>query len=272
MLTSIEIVNNQKSPLSYLPDVFENGTIFEFKPGINIIIGPNGTGKSTIIKLIASYLLCSKTLYSQVPNQILQFPNIFNLSSLEDSDSVLDGVKVHHDFNSVCFNYTPSISMQSETPLYNINNFRNFYNGLYKSTGESHMSALDILIQTMFSTEIDKSFPYNDLKYFGEKDNGRHKERMKNLVKYYKENTCIEDIDYANDFEFTILMDEPDRNLDIYNIETLYNMFSIKKEMTQLILVLHNPALIYKLSKLDHINWIQTKHHYLNKVIKFFKD
>lgn len=71
------------------------------------------------------------------------------------------------------------------------------------------------------------------------------------------------------DFEYTILMDEPDRNLDIDNIMDLYKVLSFHKPQTQIIAVIHNPALIYKLSKLDCVNFIEMTRGYLNKVVDF---
>lgn len=46
------------------------------------------------------------------------------------------------------------------------------------------------------------------------------------------------------DFEYTILMDEADRNLDVDNIMDLYNVLSFHKPQTQIIAVIHNPALV----------------------------
>ena len=40
--------------------------------------------------------------------------------------------------------------------------------------------------------------------------------------------------------------------------------------MTQLICVIHNPILIYKLSKLNYINWIELSEGYLDKIKEVF--
>lgn len=69
--------------------------------------------------------------------------------------------------------------------------------------------------------------------------------------------------------EYTVLMDEPDRNLDIDNIMQIYNVLSFHKPQTQIIAIVHNPALIYKLSKLDCVNFIEMTEGYLNKISIF---
>lgn len=90
--------------------------------------------------------------------------------------------------------------------------------------------------------------------------------RIDNLLKYYKRNriTLTE-----SSFEYTVLMDEPDRNLDIDNIMQIYNVLSFHKPQTQIIAIIHNPALIYKLSKLDCVNFIEMTEGYLNKTCTF---
>lgn len=59
-------------------------------------------------------------------------------------------------------------------------------------------------------------------------------------MKYYKRNriTLTE-----SSFEYTVLMDEPDRNLDIDNIMQIYNVLSFHKPQTQIIAIIHNPGI-----------------------------
>lgn len=80
----------------------------------------------------------------------------------------------------------------------------------------------------------------------------------------YKENSFV-----PTPEEF---IDEPDKNLDISNIEELYGVLSYQKEMTQLICVIHNPILIYKLSKLDYINFIELTNGYLDSIKNIFNN
>lgn len=55
----------------------------------------------------------------------------------------------------------------------------------------------------------------------------------------------------------------------IDNIMDLYKVLSFHKPQTQIIAVIHNPALIYKLSKLDCVNFIEMTKGYLKKITGF---
>ena len=67
-------------------------------------------------------------------------------------------------------------------------------------------------------------------------------------------------------------MDEPDRDLDIDNIKLIYDILSCRKDQTQLISIIHNPILIYKLSKLKYINFIEMKRGYLKKIKDYIEN
>ena len=72
--------------------------------------------------------------------------------------------------------------------------------------------------------------------------------------------------------EWTILMDEPDRNLSIDNIKEIQGILSYRKPQTQLIAIVHNPLIIYTLSKKKGINIIEMSEGYVDKVVKTVKD
>ena len=65
---------------------------------------------------------------------------------------------------------------------------------------------------------------------------------------------------------WTVLMDEPDSSMDIGNAEQVYDILSQRKENTQIIAVVHNPLLIYKLSTLEDVNIIEMSDNYVRKV------
>ena len=47
MISKVVINNNGDTPIEYLSGLgaFKNGKTYEFKPGVNIIVGKNGCGK-----------------------------------------------------------------------------------------------------------------------------------------------------------------------------------------------------------------------------------
>ena len=61
-------------------------------------------------------------------------------------------------------------------------------------------------------------------------------------------------------------MDEPDRNLDIDNIDEVVGVLGTPKEMTQIIAAVHNPLIIGQLSKKSYINFIEMTPDYVSKV------
>ena len=264
MIKSVIIDNNENLPIrySYKLESLKNGTKFDFINGVNIIIGKNGSGKTTLLKNIASYLLCNNTYYSKLPNfsifgEALRLDNLFNDTTLKD------GMKINCDYAGVVYNYIPCNSQPNPT---DINILSNFIECGDKSDGERIKHEIYSLFDIAFSNK-NVQFPIKEIITQRDNSNDYWKERFTNLLKYYKSNSFIATPD---DFAYTFLIDEPDRNLDISNIDELYKVLSYQKEMTQLICVIHNPILIYKLSKLEHINFIELTKGYLKEIKDVF--
>lgn len=62
MITSIRIDDNKKTPFKYIPKIkaFKNRSEFIFKPGVNVIVGKNGSGKINLLNMISEVMLCEK--------------------------------------------------------------------------------------------------------------------------------------------------------------------------------------------------------------------
>lgn len=265
MITSIKIKDNTKTPFKYASDIeaFENGREFIFKPGVNVIIGKNGSGKSTLLNIISMYALCEKSMCSEMPIEALDFPPIF-----DDDGKVLDGINISSDYEGKVFRFLSSTETNQNDVLKNISNLDLYVNGIRKSYGEKVVLSLESLFNLMFGQK-DYTFPIQDLVEYKKKSNAFWIKRIDNLLRYYKRNhiTLTE-----SSFEYTVLMDEPDRNLDIDNIMQIYNVLSFHKPQTQIIAIVHNPALIYKLSKLDCVNFIETTEGYLKDITNFINE
>ena len=267
MITEINITDNTRIGRHYVRDLrtFQNGVSYKFKPGINVIIGKNGCGKSTLLGLIYEYTLCSRTIVSEVPK------NLLSLNDLYDMDGKLyGGIKIHHDYKGGVFRYLPKGELRKfgdETVMENIENMSIFMSKC--STGESILECLGMLFKKMFSGNTYR-FPLKELKSKSKELNDYWREKIENLIEYYEKNNVNLS---PGEHEYTVLMDEPDRNLDIQNVQEIYQILSYHKPETQVIAVIHNPLLIYKLSKIpETVNIIEMTPGYLQEIIDFMEN
>ena len=274
MITKVQITDNSKLPLKYAKelDAFKNGKEYNFKGGVNVIIGKNGSGKTTLMKMIAMYMLCNDSLCSRLPNfanyGALKLNDIFNEAAL------LDGIKIMADYAGVVYNCLAHNEMKNEDILDNVTNMSYYLSNNGASTGETIVNSVGQLFKYDFSN-MNIAFPLKEIMDIVKNKtcNDFWKERFTNLLKYYRDN--IDNFITQQDFEYTFLLDEPDRNLDITNIDSVYEILSHRKEMTQLITVIHNPLLIYKLSEVkgkNKINFIELTDGYLNDIKNVFED
>lgn len=249
MITEVKINDNSNAPFYYLKDIFNNGTEFNFSPDINIIVGPNGSGKSTLINLICEYSLCAEHIASNQAefgsNRIFKdvFKNI--MDDNHDKYRICNGVDVYGDYKRPVFVYrNMNDSSRHGNPIGDkcgFNGMALMVEGKHSSNGESVIMNMNFLFDFIHHT--DKNFDFD--------------KRFDSLrVK------CPDKI--------TILLDEPDKGIDIYNLKYLYDILSKPHPDYQIIASIHNPLLIYKLQQFKHINWIDLSADYLNNINKEF--
>lgn len=266
MLQRVLIKDNTNLPLSYASDLeaFRDGTEYNFKPGINIIIGPNGSGKSTLIRMLSMFFWCCTGMESSYRKGLELYDNdrMFN-----KDESLRDGIVINHDYTTKVFIFKPNKDMKPDEDLLCIRNFSLMFHSKHSSVGEGTVLALQSLFEMMFKEGQTYEFVTRELE--SRIDSGYWGERYKKFLKYYKENRIIPG---PNEKEITVLMDEPDRNLDIFNMEDVYQILSFHKPQTQIIATIHNPLLIYKLSGIEDINFIELEENYLYRVRRTLKD
>lgn len=253
MVTKVEITNNKNTPIHYLPELkaFKNGKVYEFKEGVNVIVGENGCGKTTLLNLIRKYLLvdlseCSVGVFNTNINDIC-----FGFGKKRMSD----GVGVYADYQRNTFRLCHAGERKHNDDVFeNDHSIAEFFGQKDASTGEGVLVAINALFGRMFSKKTKLTFDYLQL-------GDNYPQYMKYIHDHIIEGK-----------EFTILMDEPDRNLDIENINQVRGILDFHKPQTQIIAVVHNPLLICALAKNPEVNIIEMTRGYVKKVTKLVKE
>lgn len=260
MITKIVITDNKAVPggLGYLSELkaFANGKEYDFHPGINLIVGCNGSGKSTLLKILKTYLMVYQhdcSWYRDAtgwPPIIYPFRDRFSFRGKADPSKL--GIDVYADYKRNTFCYVSDAKADDVLSL-----CQTMESG-GKSTGEQYMAAFNFLFGYAFSKKTELYFDYSQATEFSE----RFPEfEIPDMGGYAKEHT----VECAS--QWTFLLDEPDRNLDIVNaFKEALVPFSLVRDDTQIIGVLHNPLLIAELSKRPDVNIIELTPGYVKKV------
>ena len=278
MINSVKLLQYPKHNFNYLnpdsnrPQVqnlikkLQEGV--EFKPGINIVVGENGCGKSTLLNIIREVNLCRQSFIPKLKNM--------PVLSLENLKDVFDHFEVKADFRIPVFNlyrlsedYTSLSDSTGSSVLGTKESVTQFLALNEESNGQNVKGDLAMLFHYMWERQSEC---YPAIKYIKDLDNEesyRNKGTLSEttsteVLEMFRKSTIVSD-----PITYTILMDEPDQGLDINNLKDIYGVLSCDKESTQLIAVVHNPILVYKLSKLPYVNIIEMSPNYL-EIVKDF--
>lgn len=107
MIERIEFNTSDELPKDFvceLPSIINIGGVIEFKKGLNIIVGPNGSGKTSVLKSIADYLCANHTGVSIVTQgwiRDLKWKRDFSNDELDHE--LIDFCKVTHDGQPIIF-------------------------------------------------------------------------------------------------------------------------------------------------------------------------
>ena len=270
MINKVRLIETPEHAFNYLSEYSRNNQIctlrerleegIEFIPGINILIGENGCGKSTVMNVIRSA--------NRIEHSFIPTPDYLKITTITELNELFDSFEVIGDYRLPVFNLyrmfeDKELVGAQGAVMDSFDNAKLFISGKEESKGQNVMGDINQLIDWMFNRSSEC---YPILYYINQyQEEGCHKEEVEKLISSFQRNSV------KSEDTFTILMDEPDQGLDVGNLEEIYSMVSYDKPQTQLIAAIHNPILIYKLSKLDYVNIIEMSKDYLNKVKQFIE-
>lgn len=255
---------------------------FEFSGDkINILFGPNASGKTTIIKTIARYCLCGDNHASDGFTNIAKVePLDYGFSWSEKPDYTQEKLKnildkknpaiIEWDGSPVYFEnldgrrQTGSIGDLAGSLLSQKEEFLYLVNRSKMSQGQNSMFFINQLIK------ICDNVPTRD-------DYNNNLERYKNNKTWY--DAVKNSLDYINSFgdgdgKFTLLLDETDKSMDISNVLLFYKEFlpMLQKNFNvQIIIVSHSPLMLSNIIQdNDNYNFISIDNKYTKEMKKLF--
>lgn len=252
------------------------GKHFEFKPGVNILVGDNGCGKTSFINVLRKMTLC---------NRVLGSSNFFNqywqLSLSEYVDmGYFDRVDLQADFSISFANVREVSDLESNGEYNTLLDFVQYLDGHNKSAGQNKLNNIQLTMDYL-STNSSLKWSKNDYSHldFNKsclqkiKEIAKDNKKLKLITDYYDSHHLGNQEGYNKEYYgYTIFADEPDASVDIHNLEQLYAFYASTPNHYQHIVSMHNVALIYALSKLENVNVIDLSKGYYKEIVKFMEN
>ena len=265
------------------------GRTFEFRPGPNVVVGANGSGKTSLLNVIRYITFCNGE-YGSALLEGREYGELQAKHSFERGYWHL--AKMKAQYGASTFNLRKIGDFNSQDAGASMVNFTQTLRTHEESHGEGVMDALAIMmniqnkgVSSIENRKGEKEEEPDDKGFFRhhyfrkmvtepmekllENSNDVWKAMWSHMLSYYKENTISGDERFREWFGFTLLMDEPDDGLDVDNLEKLYKLVDSCPSNYQMIAVVHNVALIERLHKRGGVNFIELTEGYLEKASRF---
>lgn len=221
MITDISPLVSRK--FSYIQDIpaFKQPT-FEFKPGLNILFGPNGCGKSTLLKLIAHHFYIHESISANLSQYGL-------LACEEDVASIIHDGGLLNSYDTRTQESAKSLTIAegdtyTERLLTKMNPLSN---------GQENLNRLDELYGHLAGVNPDFNLKPNRDDMVGRALNEVYTKKYNNALQRLKGNNL--------QTRPTILLDEPDAGLDILIQDGIWmNCLGKETHDYQLIIATHS--------------------------------
>lgn len=247
-----------------------NGRKFEFSPGLNVIVGSNGAGKTSMLKVIRRIFFCEGGRKSE-----LRPAPFWKLSVPNDVVPMLEICDLRADYRRCAYNMLCDGDIDKRE-VSDVATFLQVYEGMRASNGERGIIALNTLLKQLGEKcdlpIEDDNHPWGmagsvlSCLISGLSDD-EWGERMRQIVDYY-------DAHQVDDEKFSVIMDEPDSGFDVFRAKILCDLLErmandADRIAIQPIVALHNVAIISRLMKNPKVNFIELTPGYMDAVRKF---
>ena len=249
MINQLNITNNKDLPIDYWDTVktLKNLTKLNFSPDITLIIGPNASGKSTIVNLLKRAFHCSDGYYSCITRNSTQ-------NNTKDDYTSFNGYDIIHDGNPI-FVFNPSVCKQ-----------KSYFDDDFMKDQLSHMMATKIAssgqeIFYQLSTACSYASKINTIEdKIG--SNGLLDKRVEASQKILNNPTIPKS-------KKTMVFDEPTQHMDFINEIAFWEQMEVGAKKFQFIIVTHSIGIL-KNFKCD-VKIIELQDGYHNKMKNAFK-
>ena len=254
MIEKITITNPDDLIIYWWNDVktLKNKKIFTFKPGINIIVGKNASGKSTLLKLIARHFHCEQGGISYLTNQ-----SIHELFGFKEKKKY-KGYKITHDGQPVGY-YSPDKEIGVHGSAFDDDFMHEGIESLFTrdfSQGQKTIRNISNITKKLSTTnEIKCSMNKDSVNDYWVKkiDNAYELLNRGKTLKLSKK---------------TILLDEPERSLDLENELAFFSILEKIKDKYQIIIATHSPYAFF----ISDAHYIEITRGYRNSIKKQIKE
>lgn len=230
MIYKLDIRDPSKTPVPWLASIeaFTKPRAFEFKPGLNVLWGRNGSGKTSLTKVLARLFHCEQGNRPNVTQESLS--DLVGGSIMNDAD-LRAGLRVTHDGQGVRhFDPSHAVGLVGGTAGFDWDfGTEGIANAMFKgSAGQTTMFRFDRLMTEIVAGDVPEV---------------AWKVQRSRLNDLWAERAALADFFLTSDAKSgqpTILLDEPERSYDLNAQVGVWRFLRAFSDQVQFIVASHS--------------------------------